>query len=594
MPRTSTPRATPWLRAQYQLGRFPAPEPDLAVDEDTPWVADQPGVAFDAALLALGMARRPPGLRDGAALAARLARRPQRVARPLATLAADGVRIARGTSELEPWRKDRRYADSAWKGNPLFRGLAQGHAAVGAALESLVEAAGLDPAGEYRIRLGLDNAHAALAPANFPLTNPGAWKAAIDTGGGSLARGLRRLAEDMREPPRLPARSDPSDLRLGVELAATPGAIVMRTPAMELIQYEASTPEVHAEPLLIVPSLVNKYYLTDLSPGRSLVEHLVAAGFEVFQMSWLNPTAAQRGFDLDTYIAAILDALGAVETITGTARTHALGVCAGGQLLSIAAAHLAATGAQERLASITLPVAVLDHSEPASPTGLVSRESAERAMKRIERKGIVDGRELSSSLAWLRPIDSIWWAWVERYLLAADIPKLDLFHWSEDTTNLPAAMVRDMLELTLGNLLTRPGALTVLAAPVDLRRVRTDAYLIAGFTDNLTPWRSCYRTCAMLGSRCRFVLVRGGHLQAILRPPGGRAGGFRTRAGTPRDADEWLAGGTDHDGSWWTHWERWLARRSTGTRPAPSELGAPGLEPLERAPGRYARKRLGG
>ena len=234
-----------------------------------------------------------------------------------------------------------------------------------------------------------------------------------------------------------------------------------------------------------------------------------------------------------------------------------------------------------------MPVAVLDHDEPASPTGLVNRESAERAMKRVEKRGYVDGRELSASLAWLRPIDSIWWAWVERYLLAADIPKLDLFHWSEDTTNLPAALVRDMLELTLGNLLTKPGALTVLGTPVDLGNVKTDTYLIAGLTDNLTPWRSCYRTAALLGSNFRFVLVRGGHLQAILRPPGPRGGGFRTRTGTPRDPDDWLAGAADHEGSWWTHWTRWLERRATGTRVPVASEHAYGP-----APGSYATWRL--
>ena len=556
-----------------------------SIDDETPWIADQPGVAFDAALLAttLGLARRPPGLRDGAALAGALARRPRSVAGAVGALTGEGYRIARGRSRLEPWRTDRRYADRAWQENPLFRRLAQGHAAIASALEAAVDGAALEPGRDYRVRLALDNAAAALAPANFPLTNPAAMKAVIDTGGASLPRGARRLARDMRHPPRLPARSDPSELRLGTDLAASPGTVVLRTAAMELLQYAPVTDTVQHEPLLIVPSLVNKHYLTDLSPGRSLVEHLVGAGFEVFHMSWLNPGPEERDFDLDTYIGAIHDALDEVTAITGVRRAHALGVCAGGQLLAIAAA----VDGEDRLASLTMPVSVLDHDEPASPTGLVSRDAAERAMKRIEKRGYVDGRELSASLAWLRPIDSIWWAWVERYLLAADIPKLDLFHWSEDTTNLPAALVRDMLELTLGNLLTKPGALTVLGTPVDLGNVKADTYLIAGLTDNLTPWRSCYRTAALLGANARFVLVRGGHLQAILRPPGPRGGGFRTRTGTPRDPDDWLAGASDHEGSWWTHWTRWLERRTTGTRVPVASEHAYGP-----APGSYATWRL--
>src|SRR4051812_39485533 len=360
---------------------------------------------------------------------------------------------------------------------------------------------------------------------------------------------------------------------------------------MEVLQYEATTPEVRNEPMLVVPSLVNKYYLTDLSPGRSLVEHLVAAGYQTLHISWLNPRARHRHFDLDTYIAAIVEALGAVEAITGADRTHILGVCAGGQLLSIAMAHLAATGQQDRVASFTLPVCVMDHSDPASPTGLMTRAAAERALAEVDRDGLVDGRRMQTSLAWLRPVDSIWWAWVERYLLAADIPKLDLFYWSEDTTNLPAGLVRDLIDLTLDNQLTQPGSLSVLGTPIDLGAVKTDAYLIAGLTDNLTPWKSCYQTTTMLGSRSRFVLVRGGHLQAILRPPKGRAAGYTTVAGTPRDPDAWLERAKPREGSWWEHWVSWLARRSTGTRPAPAAAGNDEFGVIEPAPGAYVRVR---
>jgi polyhydroxyalkanoate synthase len=602
MAEATTPRAQPkptaWSRSAWPLSlpRHPPPEPGPSpiADEETPWVADQPGVAFDAALLAttLGLVRRPPALREALAVGAGLARRPQRLIGPLAGLAGDAARIAAGRSAIDPSRSDRRYADQAWRGNPLFRALAQGHFALGTALEDLLDGADLDAARDYRVRLALINIIAALAPANFPLLNPAAMKAVIDTGGGSLVVGAQRLVDDMRAPPRLPARSDPSGLVLGVDIAATPGAVVLRTPVMELIQFQTQTPTVHGEPMLVVPSLVNKYYLTDISPGRSLAEHLVAGAFQTFHISWINPGAAQRAFGLDTYVEAVVDALHAVRAITGAEQVHTLGVCAGGQLLSIAMGYLAAIGESEQVASMSMPVAVLDHGEQASPTGLINREAAERAMKTVERKGFVDGRRLSVSLAWLRPIDSIWWAWVQRYLLAADIPKLDLFHWSEDTTNLPAALVRDLLEVTLENQLTLPGSLSVLGEPIDLRRVKTDAYLIAGVTDNLTPWRSCYRTTAMLGGKSRFVLVSGGHLQAILRPPGQRAGGFRTTTATPHDPDRWLEEATEQQGSWWDHWLRWLGRRSSAERPAPEHLGSAEYEALEPAPGSYVRKRL--
>ena len=248
-------------------------------------------------------------------------------------------------------------------------------------------ARGLDPAAEYRLRLVSSNLVAAAAPANFPLLNPAAMKAVIDTGGGSIVTGSRRFVEDMRSPPRLPARSEPSDFELGKDLAATRGSVVLRTPVMELIQYEPTTAQVRAEPLLIVPSLVNKYYLTDLSPGRSLVEYVVGAGYETFHLSWVNPSREHDKFDLDTYIEAIIEGLDAVQSITGAERAHALGVCAGGQLLTVALGHLAERGDQDRVASFMLTVAVLDHDEPSSPTGLLNRETAEEAMTRIETQG---------------------------------------------------------------------------------------------------------------------------------------------------------------------------------------------------------------
>lgn len=588
-------RSTIWSRVAWGQTNIPRERPvEREILEEEPWIADQPGVAFDAALLstAFGWARRPFALRESLGLARAVARRPQTVARPIGGLLAETSRILGGSSRLEPWRTDRRYADRAWSGNRLFRSLAQAHAAVGIAAEELLEGAALDPATDYRLRLTSSNLVAAAAPANFPLLNPAALKAMIDTGGGSLVTGTRRFLNDMSSPPRLPARSEPSDFELGKDLAATPGAVVFRTPVMELIQYRARTPRVRSEPMVIVPSLVNKYYLTDLSPGRSLVEYLLDGGYEVFHLSWINPGPEHDRFDLDTYIAAIVEGIETTRAISRAERAHTIGVCAGGQLLTIALAHLAGRGEQDQIASMMLTVAILDHSDPTSPTGLLNRETAEAAIDRVERAGLVDGREMAESLAWLRPIDSIWWAWVQRYLLAADIPKMDLFHWSEDTTNLPAALVRDLLELTLDNKLTIPGALETLGAPVDLGMVKVPAYLLAGRTDNLTPWRSCYRTAAMLGSDARFVLVNGGHLQAILRPPGGRQAGFSTGSGTPRDPARWLQRSSDRDGSWWEHYLKWLDRRSNGTRAAPKRAGDARHPELEPAPGTYARRRL--
>jgi polyhydroxyalkanoate synthase len=553
-----------------------------------------PGPMLDTALLkaVLGMARRPVGVREGVALARRLARDPRRAVRPAAGLAREAGRIVAGRSELHPWSGDRRYDDAAWRGNPLFRALAQVHAATTDAVNELLDEAELDRPDDYRLRIVATNLAAALAPANFPLLNPAALKAMIDTGGRNLLLGTERLWKDIRTPPRLPVRSDPDDFELGKDVAATPGAVVLRTKVMELIQYQPATAEVQAEPLLMVPSVVNKFYLTDLSPGRSLVEFLVNEGFQTFSMSWINPDKRHREFGLDAYVSAILEALEAVLSIAGATRAHTLGYCAGGEMLAIAAGHLAATSRQRPIATMTLPVCVMHHADPASPDGLLTRETVRLITSRLVRNGILAGATLQGTVAWLRPIDSVWWTWVQRYLLAAEIPKFDMFYWSEDITDVPAALVRDLLELALENALAHPGELTVLGTPVNLRKVDVDAYLIAGLTDHLTHWRSCYRTVTILGSRCEFVLVSGGHLQVVLRPPGSRAAVFRTAPNAPPDPDAWLRRATEQQGSWWGHWLDWLRRRSSGSAAAPTHLGNDEHPVLEPSPGTYVRKRV--
>ena len=547
------------------------------------------GPKFITALLGavLAMARRLL-----TTLAGRLVRHPLRAARPVAGLLAEAGRIVAGRSELQPWTSDRRYDHVAWRRNPLFRALAQVHAAAANALDELLDAAQLEPPDDYKLRIAASNVAAALAPANFLLLNPAALQVAIDTKGRSLLVGTHRFWKDVRTPPRLPVRSDPGDFELGRDLAATPGAVVLRTEVMELIQYEPATPEVQLEPLLMVPSVINKFYLTDLSPGRSLVEFLVNEGFQTFTISWINSDKRHREFGLDVYVNAIHEALDAVLSITGADRAHTFGYCVGGELLGIAAAHLAATPGQRRIASMTLPVCGMHHDEPASPGGLLTREMVQLVTAEAKRKGVFTGATLQGAVAWLRPIDSVWWGWVQRYLLAAEIPKFDLFYWSEDITDVPAALVRDMLDLALENALAHPGKLTVLGEQVDMRKVDVDAYLIAGLTDHLTHWESCYRTATILGSRCEFVLVTGGHLQVVLRPPGGRSAAFRAAPVTVPDPDVWLRQNSEREGSWWVHWLDWLKRRSSGPTTAPTDLGNAEYPVLEPSPGTYVRKRV--
>jgi polyhydroxyalkanoate synthase len=521
-------------------------------------------------------------------LGAGLARRPGRVARRAGRLGADLVRVAAGSARIEPPRGDRRFADPAWTESWLFARLMQGYLAAGRTLDELIDDAGLELQDERRVRFAAENLFDALAPTNFPWSNPAALKAAIETGGTNFVRGARNLARDMSSPPRLPASTDPAHFTVGEDLAATPGSVVLRTEQFELIRYAPQTGTVRSVPLLSVPPMVNRFYLVDLAPGRSLIEYLVGRGQQVFAMSWRNPGEQQRGWGLESYAASALEAFEAVCAITGSDRCHLAGNCSGGALVSSLAAHLADRGEPERVAGIMLGVCVIDSERAGMASAFMSREVAAASVADVARRGYLDGRALQGVFAWLRPNDLIWSYVVNNYLLGKQPPAFDILYWNADTTNLPAALHRDLAELALTNALAEPGGLTLLGTPIDLGEVRTDAYIVAGIADHITPWESCYRTTQLLGGESRFVLSTSGHVAALVNPPGNPKATYRTGGGPhPPQAEAWLEASRKQAGTWWADWDAWLAERSGPQRKAPASLGAEGFEPSGPAPGTY-------
>jgi len=319
--------------------------PDQAENADHADHADHAAAPFDAMLTdaALGSIRRWLPGSAGLRFVAALATRPRTVGQRVASLGAELAKVAVGSSEVEPAKGDRRFADPAWAGNPLLHRLVQGYLAAGRTVESLIEDADLDWRSAQRVRFLADNLVAAVAPSNSPLLNPAALKAAIDTGGRNYVRGIGHLISDLSTAPRIPTMVDSTAFTLGEDVAVTPGAVVLRTPVFELIQYAATTPTVRSVPLLIAPPTINKYYIADLAPGRSMIEHFVASGQQVFTISWRNPDARHAEWGLDTYGQAVLDALNAVERITGSERSVLLGLCSGGMISSLVLGYLAAT-----------------------------------------------------------------------------------------------------------------------------------------------------------------------------------------------------------------------------------------------------------
>jgi polyhydroxyalkanoate synthase len=545
--------------------------------------APQQALLVDAAL---GPARRLVPDLSTAKWAISLARTPDATARRLGELGAEAARIVTGTSTLAPSRGDRRFTDVAWAENPLLKRLVQLYLAGGQTAEQLLHDADLGPRDRKRVQFLIENVIQATAPSNVPLVNPASAKAVVDTAGLSLVRGGKQLAKDLASA-RLPEMVDASGFVLGENIAATPGAVVFRTEVLELIQYEPQTDEVYEVPALVVPPTINKYYALDLAPDRSLVEFGVRQGRQMFLISWRNPDARHASWNLDTYVRGVLDALEAVEEITGTARTVLGGACSGGILASIAAGYLAAVGQQDRLAGLCLAVTVIDNQDAGTMAALVDKRLAERAKARSARKGYLGGKDLSEVFAWLRPGDLVWNYWVNNYLLGKRPPAFDILFWNSDTTRMTAALHADFVDLALENSLTRPGAFTVLGAPVDLGEVTVDSYVVAGIADHITPWESCYRSAQLFGNTTRFVLSTSGHIAALVNPPGNPKASFHTNDDLTSEATTWLEDSDVHQGSWWTDLGLWLDERCGAQRPAPRELGSPALSVLADAPGTY-------
>ena len=525
-----------------------------------------------------------------------------RLTRQLATeprLAASGavdtarqlVEVAMGRSEVAAAPGDKRFTHPAWSNNPLYRRVLQAYLVECHALVRLVDDVDLDHKSRERARFAISLFTEAAAPTNTLLGNPAALAKALESRGQSLVSGLRHFAGDVRHNGGMPSMVDARPFTVGGNLAVTSGQVVLRSELFELIQYAPSTDRTYRRPLVAIPPQINKYYITDLAPGRSLVEHTVAAGIPYFAVSWRNPTAEQRDWNLDTYVAACKEAIQVACDISGTADANVLGICAGGITLACLLGHLAATG--EPLArSVTFMVAGLDARAESTVGALASTAAVEVARARSQRSGVLDGKDMGKVFAWLRPNDLVWNYWVNNYLLGEEPPAFDILYWNADTTRLPAALHSDFLDLFGSNFLVRPGSLRVLGTPIELGAVKCDSYVVAGSTDHIIPWTGAYETTQLLGGKSEFVLSTSGHIQAIVNPPTNKKSSYLTRRGRPPSrAAEWRAGATRHEGSWWDHWLRWLARRSGGLGGAPTALGNDRHPALGPAPGRYVHLR---
>jgi polyhydroxyalkanoate synthase len=500
-------------------------------------------------------------------------------------LGREAGRIATGASRITPHRSDQRFRDPTWHGNPGYRRVMQLYLAWCEEVHGLVSDAKVGPDDQERARFLVNLLTSGLAPTNTLPGNPAAIKRAFETGGLSLLRGLHSYVADLRENGGLPRQVDTSTFTVGENLATTPGAVVYRDDVFELLQYKPTTSTVHARPVLMVPPQINKYYFMDLAPGRSFVEHAVARGIQFFTISWREAGRAERDWDLDTYASGALRAIDTVRAITRSDDVNLLSLCAGGILTSTVLAHLAAQS-DDRVHSASFGVTLLDFEVQAPINVFDSAGLLPLTRFRTRRSGVMDARSMGVAFTLLRPDDLLWRYWVNNYLLGEDPPAFDILAWNADSTNLPATLHRQFLDLFEHNTLAT-GELTVLGTPIDLGRVTIDNYVTGATADHITPWKGCYRTTQLLSGPSTFVLSNAGHIASLINPPGNPRAHYLAGPEPGPDPDVWRSDAEERAGTWWEHWADWVLARSGQERRAPARLGNRAHRRLAPAPGGY-------
>jgi polyhydroxyalkanoate synthase subunit PhaC len=498
--------------------------------------------------------------------------------------------IAMGTSKILPDARDRRFSHVIWQKSGYYKRLMQGFVAWRDMLNRVLDRADTTDEDRERARFVLQLFTETFAPTNSLLGNPGALQRLTETRGKSLLWGLQNFIDDLTNNFGMPRQVDERKFQVGRNLAMTPGAVVYRGEVFELIQYTTQTARVHHRPLVIVPPQINKFYATDLAPGRSFVEYAVQSGIQTFCISWRNPTAAQRDWNMETYLSACKEAIRVALEITGADQVNTMAACAGGFTLATLLGHLAATR-DARVASATLLVTVLDTAAPTMLGQFASRTGVAAAIQKSKARGVLEGSEMARVFAWLRPNDLVWLFVANNWVMGNRPPAFDILYWNSDTTRLPADFHADLLRMFLDNPLRSPGKITALGTPIDMSKVDVPAYVVAGVTDHITPWQACYQSKNILRGKLDFVLSSSGHIQSIVNPPTNPKAKYFLNGTLPDEAESWLSGATEHAGSWWEHWSKWYAQHGGGEVAAPKSPGSVKHPAGDPAPGRYVHQR---
>ncbi len=528
---------------------------------------------------------------------------PANPADPMAWMSAGAEAWSKG---LEAWgrmlgasadagqRKDRRFASPEWSENPVFDTIRQSYLAISdRLLGSVDEMEGVDAEGRQKLRFATQSFVDAMSPSNFALTNPEVMKRTIETKGENLLKGLENMLDDLRAGQLTQTKA--GAFEVGRNLAMTPGKVIFENHLYQLIHYAPTTDQVLAAPVVVFPPWINRFYILDLTPEKSFVRWCVDQGISLFMVSWKSADESLAAVTLDDYVLdGQLDAIDRIRDLLGVEAVHAIGYCVAGTTLAATLAYLRAKGDAARVKSATFLTAQVDFSEAGDLKLFLGDETMALLDQVTRDKGYLDGRYMAATFNLLRGRDLIWSYVVNNYLLGQEPTPFDLLHWNSDVTNLPAGWHRNYLEtLYKGNKLVEKGGVSVAGVPIDLSNVDLPTYIQAGREDHIAPPQSVWKIMTHFAGDKRFVLAGSGHIAGVVNPPAAGKYQYWTNEGDAGSLDEFIAGASEHKGSWWPDWAAWIRKLAPDEVPA-TGARVPGegkLKAIEDAPGRYVKMR---
>lgn len=487
---------------------------------------------------------------------------------------------------------DRRFKAPEWQDSAVFNFIKESYLLTCDHIENAVSnTEGLNEEEKNKLKFQAKLFTDALSPTNFALTNPDVLKETMKTGGQNLVKGLENLIKDLeRGQGDLNISTTNYDaFELGKNIAITPGNVIYENNLMQLIQYAPTTETVHKTPVLIIPPWINKYYILDLRPGNSFVEWLVAEGHTVFIISWVNPSPNLAKKEFADYMDdGVLSALDEIEKITNEKSTNVVGYCLGGTLLATTIAFLAQNKDSKRIKSATFLTTMIDFEHAGDMKLFLDDAQLDALDAMMEKRGILDGKEMQRTFSLMRSNDLIWSFVVNNYLMGREPFPFDLLYWNDDCTNMPAAMHRFYLRnMYRDNKLVEKGGITIKGTKIDITKIKTPCHFVSTKEDHIAPWVATFAGAKMLKENAKFTLAASGHIAGVVNPPHKNKYCYWTNdLKTTENTEDWLNGAEQHDGSWWPHWKKWLDQYNGEM--IKSRSVKKGIEP---APGRYVRIR---